>query len=111
MKTSLIYFVTDKCFDKNSSMIETLPVNELSETKSVVVGWICYVLDVRSGYLKVIKAECENVMSQGANTMHNHASYNILAHSSLVCLQTNCKAGELPLDDSVCLLYKYPCTA
>lgn len=50
-------------------------------------------------------------MSQGANTIQNHARYNILAYSSLVCPQTNCKAGELPLEDSVCLLYKYPCTA
>lgn len=43
--------------------------------------------------------------------MQNHASYNILVSSSLVCPQTNCKAGELPLEDSVCLLYKFPYTA
>lgn len=46
-------------------MIETLPDNELSVTKAVVVGWICNVLDVWCDYRKVIKAECENVMSQG----------------------------------------------
>lgn len=54
-------------------MIETLPDNELSVTEAVVVGWICNLLDVRSGYCQAIKAGCNNVLSQHANTMQNHA--------------------------------------
>lgn len=70
-------------------MIKTLPGNELSVTKPVVVGWICNLLDVWSGYRQVIKTECDNVLSQDANIMEYHTRYNILAGSSWVCSQSN----------------------
>lgn len=52
------------------------------------------------GYLR---AKCDNVLSQDANIMQ--------AATYWQALPTNCWTKEIPLEDSVFLLYKYTCTA
>lgn len=74
----------DKCIHKNSSMIETLPDNELSVTKAVVVGWICNLLDVRCGYRKSSRLSvtmlCRRVPIQ-FRTMQDTTYWHILPWS------------------------------